>query len=413
MSAAGPSAAPATPSYPMLTRIPGMGASIQLPPSNDGTPAITIHFEIGGGTITLPDGRQITYSPQGAQLYPTAQPVPLVNEQVARQHGVTDSNFSTRASDSEVPDVNSEMMDVGNLDGDVDADIEDCTDVPFSDQRVLQWRTSVPRGELNAPYPAFEDQSIATESGGTHYGSPSTVLSGGSTIGAEEENSVGDETAHDRNVRYYDQLLNSEEDTTDEGATDEDAGYKGGNEEDEIDEASASSYEAHTSSSSSSATVIAPNRKTASKKHAARKNASRKNLADDSSSTSSLSSPPSSMLSTPTIVAPTRRAKQPVRSDRASHPDTTDSEPVVVPVRRKQESNIVRLKRFKRQQAEARALRSSNPSPERRPDAENNGSDLDAEFEGSLEPETETETGPASESEERSEYEPDDDAGDE
>ncbi|KAL5404601.1 hypothetical protein PMIN03_009028 [Paraphaeosphaeria minitans] len=321
----------------------------------------------------------------------------------------------------------SEMQDVGDFNGHGSTEIEAYYNLPFQDQCVLQWRKTVVRGELNAPYPVFEDQNTATEDGGTQFGSQTTLSGDGRTVGAEEDMSDAEENStDDSSVGDGDKSLASYEYETDVNTAsdfDDNSSSTSSSSATVIalmrkkaprksailasqkiakinlaygsDKTSLSSI---TSSSTPASTVIVPTRKTGARKNATRK-VVEKDIADDTG-TSSLSSTPSSLSSPSTVVVPVDK-KVPSISE------TTNSKPVVAPVRKKGPTRIVQLKKFKRKQAEARAVRSRNPSPERRPDAENSGFHLFIDYDGFSESETRTES--TWESGNGSEYEPDED----
>ncbi|KAF2444565.1 hypothetical protein P171DRAFT_444711 [Karstenula rhodostoma CBS 690.94] len=162
-----------------------MGASIQLAPSQADFPPVTLHFPLEGGTMGLPDGRQITFTPRGAQMPPTAQPVALVNEVVARVYGVTDSEMITRAAESEVPDEAMTDVDVDDADG---------------------GRATVEVGQLDAPYSVFGEEDTATEDGLIAFRSFSSVAVGGGEEMAGDEHADDETATADENISPHHHL---------------------------------------------------------------------------------------------------------------------------------------------------------------------------------------------------------------
>jgi hypothetical protein len=200
----------ATPNTPTPMRIPGAGASIQLPPAHAGAQPTTLHYPIEGGTFHFSDGRSFTYTPFGAQssLPRHSQPVALAEEDVARAYGVYESECSTWAAETDVDSLmtdvpDSVMADVGDMedfDGGTTTNVETHTATAPEMQRVLRWRAGVEGdgGSFDAAFPVFGEEGTATEDGMTAFGSLRTDDDGPA---ADAECEFGDEDMADAEDR--------------------------------------------------------------------------------------------------------------------------------------------------------------------------------------------------------------------
>ncbi|KAL1602461.1 hypothetical protein SLS60_005877 [Paraconiothyrium brasiliense] len=119
-----------TPNMSHQSQVPGVGASIELAPTEMGGQIVTLHFPQEGGTMYLPNGQAITFAPHGSQVVPPNQQVALVDEDVTRASGVHESDHSTASEsfDSVMTDVEGNVPAAGGDPSEAGSDASESED---------------------------------------------------------------------------------------------------------------------------------------------------------------------------------------------------------------------------------------------------------------------------------------------